>query len=172
MTDDFGAVHVHVHLVMGGAFPLRMADLLFTDVALVVPEYHYLTPLFGIARGKTHDVAESAVERYRRDGVAGLVDMAESTHVVAYGDIERVRVYSGRGLGRPKVAVDVADGPPFAYRVHAPVVHRRQQPLEVGALGRGADVTPTITSVETVSFEYTLDESIPTSLSPSRLPSL
>ena len=115
------AVHVHVHLVMGGAFPLRMADLLFTDDELVMPEYHYLTPLFGIARGKTHDVAEQAVDRYRAAGLPGLVEMAKRTHTVPYGDLERVRVYDGRGVGRPKVAVDVTDGPPYAYRVHAPV---------------------------------------------------
>jgi hypothetical protein len=115
------AVHVHVHLVMGGAFPLRMADLLFTDDELVIPEYHYLTPLFGIARGKTHDVAEQAVDRYREAGLQGLVEMAEQTHSVPYADLERVRIYDGRGVGRPKVAVDVADGAPYAYRVHAPV---------------------------------------------------
>ena len=114
-------VHVHVHLVMAGTFPLRMADLLFTDDALVIPEYHYLTPLLGIARGKTHAVAEEAVERYRTGGVAALVDFAERTHRVGYEDVARVRIYDGRRLGRPKVAVDVASGPPYAYRVHAPV---------------------------------------------------
>lgn len=118
MTD---AVHVHVHLVMGGTFPLRMADLCFTDDALVVPEYHNLTPLFGIARRKTHDVAETATDRYRVEGLAGLVDMAERTHRIPYDDLERVRLYDGRSVGRPKVAVDVAVGPPYAYRVHAPV---------------------------------------------------
>lgn len=120
-ADDASAVHVHVHLVMGGAFPLRMADLLFTDDRLVVPEYHYLTPVFGIARGKTHEVAETAVERFRAAGPAGLVEFAERTHTVDYDDIERVRIYDGRSIGRPKVAVDVAAGPPYAYRVHAPV---------------------------------------------------
>ncbi|WP_284011438.1 hypothetical protein [Haloarcula pelagica] len=118
MTD---AVHVHLHSVMGGTFPLRLADLAFTDTELVVPEYHYLTPLFGIARGKTHEVAEEATERYRRTGLAGLLDMAERTHRVPYDRLERVRLYDGRHVGRPKVAVDVAAGPPYAYRVHAPV---------------------------------------------------
>jgi len=126
-TDDSPApapapsVHVHVHLVMGGAFPLRMADLLFTDDRLVIPEYHYLTPVFGIARGKTHDVAEAAVERFRAAGLSGLVEFAERSHTVDYDDVERVRLYDGRSVGRPKVAVDVTAGPPYAYRVHAPV---------------------------------------------------
>lgn len=142
MTDGRdAAVHVHVHLVMGGAFPLRMADLLFTDDELVIPEYHYLTPLFGIARGKTHDVAEQAVEGYREAGLPGLVELAEQTHSVPYDDVERVRVYDGRGVGRPKVAVDVTDGPPYAYRVHAPVdVDDLAAALEGLGRRRGFDV--------------------------------
>jgi hypothetical protein len=106
---------------MAGSFPLRMADLCFTDRELVVPEYHHLVPLFGIARGKTHDVAEDAVRSYRAAGVAGLEEMSERTHRIAYDDLVRVRIYDGRAIGRPKVAVDVADGPPYAYRVHAPI---------------------------------------------------
>lgn len=122
MTEcDGEGLHVHVHLVMGGAFPLRMADLLFMDSRLVIPEYHYLTPIFGIARGKTHAVAESAVERFQAEGTVGLVEMAERTHHVDYADVERVRLYTGRSIGRPKVAIDVVSGPPYAYRVHAPV---------------------------------------------------
>lgn len=118
MTD---AVHVHVHAVMSGTFPLRMADLVFTDSALVIPEYQYLTPLFGIARGKTHDVAAEAAERYQRKGLSGVVAFAERTHSVSYDRVDRVRLYDGGVFGRPKVAVDVVSGPPYAYRVHAPV---------------------------------------------------
>lgn len=118
MTD---AVHVHVHSVMGGTFPLRMADLVFTDSTLVIPEYQYLTPLFGIARGKTHSVAEEAAERYRQDGLSGLVAFAKRTHRVSYDRVDRVRLHEGGVCGRPKVAVDVVAGPPYAYRVHAPV---------------------------------------------------
>ena len=121
MSDHPTDVHVHVHLVMGGAFPLRIADLLFTDEAVVVPEYRYLTPLFGLARGGVQSAGDAAVERFRTDGVAGLVDMANRTHQIDYRDLERVRLYGGRALGRPKVAVDVVTGPPHAYRIHAPV---------------------------------------------------
>jgi hypothetical protein len=115
------AVHVHVHFTMTGAFPLRMADLLFTDEALLVAEYGHLTPLFGIARGRTHDLAERAVERYRAEGVSGLLAEADRTHRVAYDDLEAVRLYDGRSVARPKVAVDTATGPAYAYRIHAPV---------------------------------------------------
>ncbi|MGN8216251.1 hypothetical protein [Halococcus salifodinae] len=120
MSDRPPAVHVHVHRVMAGAFPLRVADLLFTDDTLVVPEYRYLTPLSGILRGR-HEVGAAAAKRYREAGVGGLVEMAERIHRIAYADIERVRIYDGRSVGRPKVTIDVTAGPPYAYRVHAPV---------------------------------------------------
>ncbi|WP_435348913.1 hypothetical protein [Haloarchaeobius sp. HRN-SO-5] len=120
-SSDAAHVHVHVHLVMAGAFPLRMADLLFTDDELLIPEYHYLTPLLGIARRETHQVAERAVDRYTEDGAAGLVEMAERTHSIGYADLERVRVYDGGPVGRPKLGIDVVEGPPYAYRAHVPV---------------------------------------------------
>ncbi|WP_273837104.1 hypothetical protein [Halococcus sp. PRR34] len=120
MSDGPPAVHVHVHRVMAGAFPLRVADLLFTDDTLVVPEYRYLTPLSGILRDR-HAVGAAAAERYREAGIGGLVEMAERTHRIAYADIELLRIYDGRFVGRPKVAIDVLAGPPYAYRVHAPV---------------------------------------------------
>lgn len=119
MTDQPGTVHVH--LAMTGTFPLRVADLVFTDDALVIPEYEYLTPLLGIARGKASEVGKRARERYREEGIAGLVDAAERTHRVPYEDVECVRIYDNSGVGRPKIAVDVSSGPPYAYRIHAPV---------------------------------------------------
>lgn len=120
MSDGLPAVHVYVHRVMAGAFPLRVADLLFTDDALVVPEYRYLTPLSGILRGR-HEVGATAAKRYRETGFGGLMEMAKRTHRIAYADVELVRIYDGRFVGRPKVAIDVTAGPPYAYRVHAPV---------------------------------------------------
>lgn len=122
MTDaEPDPVHVHVHLVMAGAFPLRMADLVFTGRELLIPEYHYLTPLFGVARRETHRVADRAVERYSEDGVDGLLDMAERTHRVGYADLDRIRIYDGGAIGRPKIAADAADGSVYPYRVHAPI---------------------------------------------------
>ena len=119
MTES--EVHVHVHLVMAGTFPLRVADLLFTDDTLIVPEYEFLTPLFGLARGQASTAGALARQRYASEGVAGLVEMAERTHRIAYDDIHAVRIYGGGRVGRPKVAVDVMNGPPYAYRVHAPL---------------------------------------------------
>lgn len=134
-------VHVHVHRVMGGAFPLRVADLLFTDGSLVIPEYRYLTPLFGVARGGTQSATDAAAERVRTDGVAGLVEMAERTHRVAYDDIEGIQLYDGGSIGRPKIAVDVDSGPPYAYRIHAPVeIDRLVSALTGLGARRGFDV--------------------------------
>jgi hypothetical protein len=114
------AVHVHVHLAVTGAFPLRVADLLFTDDAVVIPEYEYLTPLFGLARSGVDAAGERARERFRDAGPAGLVDMAERVHRLPYDDIASVRVYHSR-ISRPKLAIVAESEPPYAYRVHAPV---------------------------------------------------
>ncbi|MFT4891436.1 MAG: hypothetical protein ACI9YT_002368 [Halobacteriales archaeon] len=113
-------VHVHVHLAVTGSFPLRVADLLFAGDELLVPEYEHLTPLFGLAGNGMSRASEAARERYREDGVAGLVDMAERVHRVPYDEIEAVRIYDSR-IGRPKIAVRPDEGAPYAYRVHAPV---------------------------------------------------
>jgi len=114
------AVHVHVHLAVAGSFPLRACDLLFADDRLHVVEYAHLTPLLGLARGRLPDAGDRARERYRDDGAAGLFELATQTHTVDYESIEQVRTYDSR-LARPKLAVDVRDGPPYAYRIHAPV---------------------------------------------------
>jgi hypothetical protein len=113
-------VHVHVHLAMTGAFPLRVADVLFTGDGVVIPEYEYLTPLFGLARSGVDEAGTTARERYREAGVAGLVELAERVHRLPYDEVETVRVYHSR-LGRPKVALVTESGPPYAYRIHAPV---------------------------------------------------
>lgn len=115
-----GPVHVHVHLAVTGAFPLQVADLLFADDQLLVPEYEYVTPLFGLARGALADAGDRARTRHEDGGVPALLELAERTQRIPYADVERVRVHESR-VGRPKVAVDVADGPPLGYRVHAPV---------------------------------------------------
>jgi hypothetical protein len=141
MTDDEG-VHVHVHLAMTGTFPLRIADLLFTDSRLLIPEYEFLTPMFGLAFGRLGRAGEIARNRYREDGTAGLVAAAERTHRIRYEGIDRIRVYDDSGLGRPKVAVDVTDGPPYAYRVHAPLeVDRLTEALRALGERRGFGVT-------------------------------
>jgi len=113
-------VHVHVHLAVTGAFPLRVADVLFTDEGVVVPEYEYLTPLFGIARSGVEEAGTMARERYSDAGLAGLVELAHRVHRLPYDEVDTVRVYHSR-FARPKVALVPGSGPAYAYRVHAPV---------------------------------------------------
>ena len=113
------AVHVHVHLAAAGSFPLRVCDLLFTDSVLVVPEYAHCTPL-GLARGGLTTAGERARDCYHERGLEGLLELATHTRRVTYDGIDHVSLYDGRGA-RPKVAVHVDDGPPYAYRIHAPV---------------------------------------------------
>jgi hypothetical protein len=113
-------VHVHVHLAVTGAFPLRVADVLFTGDGVVIPEYEYLTPLFGVALSGVDGAGTTARERYRDSGVTGLVELAERVRRLPYDEVETIRVYHSR-VGRPKLAVVPRSGPPYAYRVHAPI---------------------------------------------------
>lgn len=121
MTEPPAAIHVHVHYAMAGTFPLRVANVLFTDRRVLVPEYAYLTPLFGIAMGGGKTAAESARHAFATRGVAGLLDTAEAVRDIPYGDLTGVRVYDPPWLGRPKIALDTRTGPPYAYRIHASV---------------------------------------------------
>jgi hypothetical protein len=103
-----------------GSFPLRVADILFTNEAVVVPEYDHLTPVFGLLAGGTERASERARKRYREDGLAGLVEAAERVHRVPYDDVSVVRLSVSR-IARPKLAVEPVDAVPYAYRVHAPI---------------------------------------------------
>ncbi len=114
------SVEVHVHLVMTGTFPLRVADLLFTTTELLIPEYEYITPLFGILRSSVDNASKQAKKRYRDGGVVALLELAEETHRFSYEAVKCIRVYQS-GIARPKVAVVVDDAPTYAYRIHAPV---------------------------------------------------
>ena len=116
-----GPVHVHVHLAVAGTFPLRVADVLFADQAVLAVEYELLTPLFGVARGGVPRAGERAREVYRREGPAGLLAAADRVHRLPYPGLDGVRVYDGSAIGRPKIALDASEGAPYAYRVHAPV---------------------------------------------------
>jgi len=140
LTGGALVVHVHVHLAVTGAFPLRVADVLFTDDGVVIPEYEYLTPLFGVAQSGVGTAGERARDRFHEGGPAGLVDLAERVHRLPYDDVTAVRIYQS-SVGRPKIAVVTESGPPYAYRVHAPV-DAESLAAALGSLGdrRGFDV--------------------------------
>jgi hypothetical protein len=114
-------VHVHVHFVMAGTFPLRVADLCFTDDAVVAPEYGLLTPLFDLTRGAAGDEATRAAERYRQAGLVGLTEMADRVQRFPFSEVETVTLFDGGRFARPKLSVGLREGPPLAYRLHAPV---------------------------------------------------
>jgi hypothetical protein len=118
---DEPTVGVHVHFAMTGTVPLRLADLFFTDEALLVVEYGLFTPLFGLATGGPRRAAARMARAYAEDGVAAVRERGDRTVALAYDDVERVVLHDGGRLARERVAVQVADGPSYAYRVHAPV---------------------------------------------------
>jgi hypothetical protein len=119
--SDQPTVGVHVHFAMTGTVPLRLADLFFTDEALLVVEYGLFTPLFGLATGGPRRAAARMARVYTADGVAAVRDHGDRTVALAYDDVERVLLHDGGRLANERVAVQVAEGPPYAYRVHAPV---------------------------------------------------
>jgi len=121
MSEDGGPpVRVHVHFAVSGTFPLRVADLCFTDAGVSVLEYALVTPLHGLLRRSPSAHAAAFADVYRADGLAGAREFADVEHRVPYADVETVRLYDGGAFGREKIVVD-ADGRSFAYRVHAPV---------------------------------------------------
>jgi hypothetical protein len=117
---DQTTVHVHIHSAVAGGFPLRVADVLFTGEAVIVPEYDYVTPLFGIAGSGVTTASEAARDRFRTDGLPGLIESAERVHRVPYETVTSLRLSQSR-FTRPKLSVGTAAEPPYAYRIHAPV---------------------------------------------------
>jgi hypothetical protein len=126
---DQPTVGVHVHFAMTGTVPLRLADLFFTDEALLVVEYGVFTPLFGLATGGPERAAARMARAYAEDGIAAVRERGDRTVALAYDEVERVVLHDGGRLARERIAIQVADGPPYAYRVHAPV--------DLGALAEG-----------------------------------
>ena len=114
-------VGVHVHFGMTGTVPLRLADLFFTTEHLLVAEYGTITPVVGLLTGAPGREAAGLARTYRDRGLEGVRESVDRTTVVPYEEIERIVCHDGRWVAREKVAVHVADGPPYGYRIHAPV---------------------------------------------------
>lgn len=121
--DDAGdpSVGVHVHFGMTGTVPLRLAELFFTDAGLRIVEYGTFTPLFGLATGSPRRAAAEMAEVYVDGGLSAAREHGDRTIALAYDAIERVVVHDGGRLARERIAVHVPEGPPYAYRIHAPV---------------------------------------------------
>lgn len=123
------SVGVHVHFGMTGTVPLRLAELFFTDAGLRIVEYGTFTPLFGLATGGPRRAAARMARAYVDGGLAAAWERGDRTVALDYDAVERVVVHDGGRLARERIAVHVPEGPPYAYRIHAPV--------EVGALVDG-----------------------------------
>ncbi|WP_439027442.1 hypothetical protein [Haloarchaeobius sp. DT45] len=114
-------VHVHVHHCMTGTTPLRIADVLFTDENLEIGEYATVTPMFGLVTGGHRKRAAEMAQLCAQKGPVAVLDESERRVSLPYDAVEVVRLYDGGRFGRPKLAIDTGEGPPYGYRIHAPV---------------------------------------------------
>lgn len=115
-------VEYHVHYGMTGSFPLRMAEVFFADDGVHIAEYAYITPLFGLGFRKHRREAAGMERIYEVHGLDEVLLQADGVHWLNPDGIERVVIYSGGWLGRPKIALYTADGLSYAYRLHDDVV--------------------------------------------------
>ncbi len=114
-------VEYHVHYGMTGSFPLRMAEVFFADDGVYIAEYAYITPLFGLGFRKHRREAVGMERIYEIHGIDEVLLQADGVHWLNPKGIERVILYSGGWLGRPKVAIYTVDGLSYAYRLHEEV---------------------------------------------------
>lgn len=115
-TSDI-EVEAHVHFAMAGSFPLRMAEFFFTDSGVFVAEYSYIMPLFGLGLKTHHKNADAMAAIYDRYGIDGVLMHGDKLLWFNYGMIDRVALYSGGVIGRPKVTIYAEDGESYAYRL-------------------------------------------------------
>jgi hypothetical protein len=104
MTDTDPS-HVRVHYGLSGSVPLQLFEFVFEPGGCYVLDCGAFTPLFGLARGKHTERAAALDAVYDTHGVDGLVGVADSVTWVSVAGIERVRLYTGGWLGRPKLAL-------------------------------------------------------------------
>lgn len=133
-------VEDHIHFAMTGSFPLRIAEILFTGSGLYIAEYAYVTPLFGLAT-KSHRREAGAMQYiYEKYGIDGVILHADRVFWLNYGMVDRVVLYSGGSIGRPKVTVYAKDGESYAYRVIGEQRDFEQLSADVEAAADGHDV--------------------------------
>lgn len=111
-------VECHVHFGMTGSFPLRLAELFFADDGLYIAEYAYITPMFGLATRKHRRESRGMAAIYAIHGLDEVLLQADGVVWHGYGNVDRVLLYDGGPLGRPKVAVHPEHGSVQAYRLH------------------------------------------------------
>lgn len=115
-SADIG-VEARVHFAMTGSFPMRIAELFFTDGGMYIAEYSYITPLFGLGTRKHRRDADAMDAIYRKYGIDGALMHADRLLWLNYGLIDRVVLHDGGLIGNPKVTVYAADDQSYAYRL-------------------------------------------------------
>lgn len=115
-------VDYHVHYGMTGSFPLRMAEVFFANDGVHIAEYAYITPLFGLGFRKHRREAAGMQRIYEIHGIDEVLLQADGVHWLNPAGLDRIVLYSGGWLGRPKIALYTADGLSYAYRLHDEVV--------------------------------------------------
>lgn len=110
-------VETHVHFGMTGSFPLRIAELFFTETGLYIAEYSYITPLFGLGTRKHRKDANAMEVLFERFGIDAVLLHADRVIWLSYESISQLVIYSGGKYGRPKVTVFEGDGQSYAYRL-------------------------------------------------------
>lgn len=110
-------VEAAIHFVMTGTFPMQIAEIFFTTSGLYITEYSYITPLLGLGTRKHRKHAQAMRAMYDRYGIDAVMIQSDRVVWLDYDLIDRIVLYSGSWLGRPKVTILSVDGPSYAYRL-------------------------------------------------------
>ena len=129
--------HVRVHYGLSGSVPLQLFEFVFEPGGCYVFDCGAFTPLFGLARGKHTERAAALDAVYDSHGVDGLLGVADSVTWVSAEEIERITLYTGGWLGRPKLSVQTTGEPSVRpVRIHGVDVERVSDGLETLLEGR------------------------------------
>lgn len=112
------SVLAHVHFLMTGSFPLRVADLFFADDGLYIAEYTFITPFFGLMMRKQHREERAMKAIYDRWGLDAVLVQADFVIWHSYDNIDHIDINTGGRFVRPKITIYPKGGRSHAYRVH------------------------------------------------------
>ncbi len=110
-------VESHIHYAMAGSFPLQIAELFFTAEGFYIAEYSYITPLFGLGTGKHNKDANAMQAMLDQYGIDAVLLHADHVVWLNYVQIDKIMLYSGGWIGRPKITIYTADHQSYAYRL-------------------------------------------------------
>lgn len=105
MTDA-DPTHVRLHYGLSGSVPLQLFEFVFEPAGCYVLDCGAFTPLFGLARGKHTERAAALQTAYETRGLDGLLAVADSVTWLPWERVERLTLYTGGWLARPKLTVE------------------------------------------------------------------